>query len=119
MKLTKSHLRRLIKEELAQGFGQGAHGKDEFSKKREVFLEDEGVQSKMQLQKKFRELYNGIVSVKGLDAREIELFDKLITIALQQMQAGNALTPLTYAIQKLTTGEEEEVQAPEAAPPEQ
>jgi len=49
MKLTKSKLKQIIKEELEKlekalserGFGEGEPAKDEFSKKREVYLEEE------------------------------------------------------------------------------
>ena len=46
MKLTKSQLKQIIKEELGKilserGFGEGDPAKDELSKKREVYLEDE------------------------------------------------------------------------------
>ena len=43
MKLTKSHLKQIIKEEVKRGFGQGVPAKDNFSRKREVYLEDEDV----------------------------------------------------------------------------
>jgi len=42
MKITRSHLEKIILEEIKRGFGQGVPGKDEFSKKREVYLEEEG-----------------------------------------------------------------------------
>tara|TARA_Y100000310_G_scaffold280691_1_gene300602 strand:- start:7 stop:351 length:345 start_codon:yes stop_codon:yes gene_type:complete len=41
MKITKSHLEQIILEEVRRGFGQGAPAKDELSKKREVYLEEE------------------------------------------------------------------------------
>ena len=46
MKLTKSQLKQIIKEELEKalserGFGEGEPAKDELSKKREVYLEED------------------------------------------------------------------------------
>ena len=46
MKLTKQQLKQIIKEELEmalseRGFGEGEPAKDEFSKKKEVYLEEE------------------------------------------------------------------------------
>ena len=41
MKITKSYLEQIILEEVKRGFGQGTPVKDEFSKKREVYLEEE------------------------------------------------------------------------------
>jgi len=46
MKLTKQQLKQIIKEELEKalserGFGEGEPAKDEFSKKKEVYLEEE------------------------------------------------------------------------------
>jgi hypothetical protein len=51
MKLTKSQLKQIIKEELEKalserGFGEGEPAKDELSKKREVYLEDEDIEEK-------------------------------------------------------------------------
>ena len=41
MKITQKYLKQIIQEEIGRGFGQGAPAKDEFSKKREVYLEEE------------------------------------------------------------------------------
>ena len=51
MKLTKSQLKQIIKEEFEKalserGFGEGEPAKDELSKKREVYLEDEDIEEK-------------------------------------------------------------------------
>lgn len=41
MKITISYLKQIILEEVKQGFAQGTPVDDEFSKKREVYLEEE------------------------------------------------------------------------------
>ena len=116
MKLTKSHLKQIIKEEV-QGFGQGERGKDNFSKKKEVYMEAEGdINTLMSLQKKLRGLYQTVGQTKGLDPAEITLFDKLIELAIARMEGGNAKTPLMMALQKLQTGQKEAPAAPAASP---
>jgi len=48
MKITKSQLKQIIKEELEDllelGFGEGAPSGDEWSKKQNIVLEDEGLE---------------------------------------------------------------------------
>ena len=41
MKITQKCLKQIIQEEVRRGFGQGTPAKDELSKKREVYLEEE------------------------------------------------------------------------------
>ena len=41
MKITQKYLKQVIQEEIRRGFGQGVPAKDELSKKREVYLEEE------------------------------------------------------------------------------
>ena len=41
MKITQKYLKQIILEEIRRGFGQGVPAKDELSKKREVYLEEE------------------------------------------------------------------------------
>ena len=41
MKIARMKLEKMIREEITRGFGQGDPAKDEISKKREVYLEEE------------------------------------------------------------------------------
>ncbi len=70
MKLTKSHLKRLIKEKLEQSFDQGVPAKDNFSRKREIYLEadeDTLATGAKQIKSAGAFLANKLASIKGLD----------------------------------------------------
>jgi len=116
MKITKSFLKQIIKEEL-QGFGQGEPGKDNFSKKRVVHLdeEDQVPASLMQLQKKLIMVAKNLSKLSGLDTNEIKLINALLDRALDVATGGNAATNLKYAVQKLGAGKEEAPAKPEVA----
>ena len=70
MKLTKSHLKQLIKEEVRKGFGQGVPAKDNFSRKREIYLEAEEdtlATGAKQIKSAGSFLANKLASIPGLD----------------------------------------------------
>ena len=106
MKVTKSFLKQLVLEEV-RGFGQGKPGKDNFSKKRVVYMEEgdgdeeDLAKSLNALALKFKKLVPKIPKVEGFDPQEIALFDRLISDALKAINQGNAAVPLQRARGKL------------------
>ena len=118
MKLTKSHLKQLIAEEV-RGFGQGQPADDGFSKKKEVYMEEDGgaatPATMAALQKKMHQLYKGVPKLQGLDPKEIKLVAALIDRALGLAVDGNAATALAAAIKKLGSPKEEPAQEPNVA----
>ena len=76
MKVTKSRLRQLIKEELKKflhegGFGEGKPAKDALSKKREIYLEEEVEADDYSVEK----LSNGLIRIRKMDSGLVGLYN--------------------------------------------
>ena len=75
MKLTKQQLKQIIKEELEKvlserGFGEGEPAKDEFSKKREVYLEEDADDYSTE------KLSNGLIRIRKKDSGLVGLYNQ-------------------------------------------
>ena len=75
MKITKQDLVELIKEELEKvlserGFGEGEPAKDEFSKKREVYLEEDADDYSTE------KLSNGLIRIRKKDSGLVGLYNQ-------------------------------------------
>jgi hypothetical protein len=62
---------------------------------------EDSVETKQALKEKFKYLYQNITKVKGLEKKELEIFDTLLDTALKAMQDGSALPTLKMALSKL------------------
>ena len=75
MKITKSQLKQIIKEELEKvlserGFGEGEPAKDELSKKREVYLEEDADNYSTE------KLRNGLIRIRKKDSGLVGLYNR-------------------------------------------
>ena len=93
MKLTKNLLKSIILEQMKE---YDLPGIDDTPNQTE-----DTVETKQALKEKFKYLYQNITKVKGLEKKELEIFDTLLDTALKAMEDGSALPTLKMALSKL------------------
>jgi len=96
MKLTKDKLEALIFEAMSEDSLYEIDNKIEDTNDKE-----EIANTKQKLREKFKYLYQNITKAKGLEKKELELFNQLLDTALKAMQDGSALPSLKMALSKL------------------
>jgi hypothetical protein len=104
MKLTTDLLKSIILEQMKEYDLPGIDDTPkEISDKEAEEVDEEGevADTKRKLREKFYFLYQNISKAKGLDKKELALFDNLLDTALKAMQDGSALPTLKLALAKL------------------
>jgi len=89
VKLSKSRIREIIKEELEKA-------EQEQEKEQEA-----NPGTKQAMAKRFKELYALFPKIQGIDTAEIELLNALIVAAIKVSKEGSAKAPLAMALKKL------------------
>tara|TARA_A100001515_G_scaffold89210_1_gene70907 strand:- start:10168 stop:10449 length:282 start_codon:yes stop_codon:yes gene_type:complete len=90
MKISKSRIQQIIKEEL-----------EKVEKEQGEAEQEANPENKQAMAKKFKDLYTLFPKIQGIDRSEIELLNALIMAAIKAAKEGSAKAPLAMALKKL------------------
>ena len=106
MKISKERLKEIIKEEIYElGLSENEEGEQDAQL----------VKTKNDMRKKFYELYQKWMQVKGISLTELKAFDALMTASIKLMQQGEAAPKLKMALQRLGVDPSEPTDSAESA----